>query len=53
MRDPITVSVTGGAGQVAYSLLFRIANGEVFGMDQPLNFIIKEVPQFVSTLEGV
>jgi malate dehydrogenase len=53
MRDPITVSVTGGAGQVAYSLLFRIANGEVFGMDQPVNLIIKEVPQFVSTLEGV
>src|SRR5512134_1185501 len=53
MRDTITVSVTGGAGQVAYSLLFRIANGEVFGMDQPVNLIIKEVPQFVSTLEGV
>jgi malate dehydrogenase len=38
---------------VAYSLLFRIANGEVFGMDQPVSLIIKEVPQFVSTLEGV
>jgi malate dehydrogenase len=53
MRDPIIVSVTGGAGQVAYSLLFRIANGEVFGMGQPVSLIIKEVPQFVSTLEGV
>ncbi|HET9495431.1 MAG TPA: malate dehydrogenase [Chloroflexia bacterium] len=53
MRDPIIVSVTGGAGQVAYSLLFRIANGEVFGMDRPVSLIIKEVPQFVSTLEGV
>ncbi|MEO5953185.1 MAG: malate dehydrogenase, partial [Chloroflexia bacterium] len=53
MKSPITVAVTGGAGQVAYSLLFRVANGEVFGMDQPVNLIIKEVPQFVGTLEGV
>jgi malate dehydrogenase len=47
------VTVTGGAGQVAYSLLFRLANGEVFGPDTPINLIIKEVPQFVSKLEGV
>jgi malate dehydrogenase len=53
MKSPITVSVTGGAGQVAYSLLFRIANGEVFGPDQPVNLIIKEVPDFVGALEGV
>ena len=53
MKQPITVAVTGGAGQVAYSLLFRVANGEVFGMDQPVNLIIKEVPEFVGTLEGV
>jgi len=53
MNTPITVAVTGGAGQVAYSLLFRIANGEVFGDDQPVNLIIKEVPEFVGTLEGV
>lgn len=53
MKSPITVTVTGGAGQVAYSLLFRIANGELFGNDQPVNLIIKEVPQFVGTLEGV
>ncbi|HKP52389.1 MAG TPA: malate dehydrogenase [Chloroflexia bacterium] len=53
MKSPITVSITGGAGQVAYSLLFRLANGEVFGADQPVSLIIKEVPQFVSKLEGV
>jgi malate dehydrogenase len=53
MNDPITVSVTGGAGQVAYSLLFRIANGEVFGPDRPINLLIKEVPDFVASLEGV
>jgi malate dehydrogenase len=53
MKSPITVSVTGGAGQVAYGLLFRLVNGEVFGPDQPVSLIIKEVPQFVSKLEGV
>ena len=53
MKSPLTVAVTGGAGQVAYSLLFRLANGEVFGDDQPVNLIIKEVPQFVGSLEGV
>jgi malate dehydrogenase len=53
MNQPITVAVTGGAGQVAYSLLFRIANGEVFGPDQPVNLLIKEVPEFVASLEGV
>lgn len=53
MKSPITVAVTGGAGQVAYSLLFRIANGEVFGDDQPVNLLIKEVPDFVASLEGV
>jgi len=53
MNDPITVAITGGAGQVAYSLLFRVASGEVFGPDQPVNLIIKEVPEFVASLEGV
>lgn len=53
MKSPITVAVTGGAGQVAYSLLFRVASGEVFGPDQPVNLIIKEVPEFVASLEGV
>src|SRR5215210_3448098 len=53
VKSPTTVTVTGGGGQVAYSLLFRIANGEAFGPDQPVNLIIKEVPEFVGSLEGV
>src|SRR4051794_17577189 len=53
MKSPITVAITGGAGQVAYNLLFRIANGEGFGDDQPLNLLIKEVPEVVGKLEGV
>ena len=53
MKSPITVAITGGAGQVAYSLIFRVASGEIFGQDQPVNLLIKEVPDFVGSLEGV
>ncbi len=53
MKSPITVSITGGGGQVAYSLIFPIASGSVFGDDQQVNLILKEVPEFVGTLEGV
>ena len=53
MKSPVTVSIAGGGGQVAYSLIFPIAAGQVFGDDQPVNLILKEVPEFVSTLEGV
>ena len=44
MTQPIRVAVTGGAGQIAYSLLFRIGNGEVFGADQPVILQILEIP---------
>jgi len=47
------VVVTGGAGQIAYSLLFRIANGDLLGKDQPLALQILEVPSFIEVLEGV
>lgn len=53
MKAPIRVAVTGGAGQIAYSLLFRLANGEVFGADQPIILQILEVPQAMQALEGV
>ncbi|MEZ0274957.1 MAG: malate dehydrogenase, partial [Roseimicrobium sp.] len=36
MKSPITVAVTGAAGQIGYSLLFRIASGSMFGPDQPV-----------------
>lgn len=47
------VAVTGGAGQIAYNLLFRIANGEMFGPDQPIALHILEVPDALKALEGV
>lgn len=53
MTNPIRVAVTGGAGQIAYSLLFRIGNGEVFGPDQPVILQILEIPQAMDALKGV
>lgn len=53
MREPIRVAVTGGAGQIAYSLLFRLASGEAFGPDQPIILQIIEVPEAMSALRGV
>lgn len=52
-KDLLRVAVTGGAGQIAYSLLFRIANGEMFGKDQPIALHILEIPQMAHSLEGV
>lgn len=47
------VVVTGGAGQIAYALLFRIAKGDLLGPDQPIALHILEVPEAVKALEGV
>ena len=47
------VAVTGGAGQIAYNLLFRIASGEMLGPDQPIALHILEVPSQVNPLSGV
>ena len=38
MKTPVTVTVTGAAGQIGYALLFRIASGAMLGNDQPVNF---------------
>ncbi|MBK6396583.1 MAG: malate dehydrogenase [Betaproteobacteria bacterium] len=44
MKAPIRVAVTGAAGQIGYSLLFRIASGEMLGKDQPVILQLLEVP---------
>jgi len=51
---PIRVAVTGAAGQIGYSLLFRIAAGEVFGLNQPviLHLIEVDVPEILEKLKG-
>ncbi len=47
------VAVTGGAGQIAYSILFRIASGELFGKNEPLALHILEVEEALPSLQGV
>ena len=44
MKKPVRVAVTGAAGQIGYSLLFRIATGEMLGQDQPVIFQLLELP---------
>lgn len=53
MKDPITVSVTGAAGQIGYALLFRIASGSMFGPDQPVNLRLIEIEPGMKALQGV
>ncbi|WP_166985988.1 malate dehydrogenase [Canibacter zhoujuaniae] len=52
-KTPIKVAVTGGAGQIGYALLFRIAAGEMFGPDQPVEISVLEVPAAVEKVAGV
>jgi malate dehydrogenase len=53
MKAPITVSITGAAGQIGYALLFRIASGSVFGYDQPINLRLIEIEPGMPALQGV
>jgi malate dehydrogenase len=53
MKEPITVAVTGAAGQIGYSLVFRIASGAVFGPDQPVNLHLIEIEPALPALDGV
>src|SRR5438132_8264192 len=53
MKSPIRVTVTGAAGQIGYSLVFRIASGEMFGPDQPITLHLIEIPAALGALEGV
>jgi malate dehydrogenase len=53
MKSPIKVAVTGAAGQIGYSLVFRIASGEMFGKDQPVALHLIEIPPALGALEGV
>lgn len=50
---PIHVAVTGAAGQIGYSLLFRIASGAMFGPEQPVILHLIEIPPALPALEGV
>lgn len=53
MKAPVRVTVTGAAGQISYSLLFRIAAGEMLGADQPVILQMLEISPALKALEGV
>jgi malate dehydrogenase len=53
MKSSVKVAVTGAAGQIGYSLLFRIASGSMLGPDQPLELRLIEIPSAMKALEGV
>jgi len=53
MKTPIKVAVTGAAGHIGYALVFRIASGQMFGLDQPLRLHLIEIPMALDALNGV
>ena len=53
MKAPIRVVVTGAAGQIAYSLLYQLASGVVFGRDQPLHLHLLDIAPMMGVLNGV
>lgn len=53
MKKPVNVAVTGAAGQISYSLIFRIASGQMLGLDQPVNLYLLEITPSLQTLNGV
>src|SRR3954451_5797381 len=53
MTAPIKIAITGAAGQIGYSLLFRVASGAIFGPDQPVQLNLIEIPPALGALDGV
>jgi len=53
VSSPIRVCVTGAAGQIAYSLLYSIGKGDVFGLDQPVVLLLLDIPMMMPVVEGV
>ena len=52
-NDPVKVAVTGAAGQIGYSLLFRLASGDLLGKDRPVELRLLEITPALKALEGV
>jgi len=53
LSNPVGVTVTGAAGQIGYSIVFRIASGQLLGPGQPVDLRLLEIPQAMGALEGV
>ncbi|HEV3369443.1 MAG TPA: malate dehydrogenase, partial [Acidimicrobiales bacterium] len=52
-KPPVHVTVTGAAGQIGYSLLFRVASGQLLGPDQPIVLRLLEIEPALKVLDGV
>lgn len=53
MKAPVRVAITGAAGQISYSLIFRVASGSMLGPDQPVILQLLEIPPAMNALQGV
>lgn len=53
MKSPVRVAITGAAGQISYSIIFRIASGSMLGDDQPVILQLLEIPPAMDALKGV
>lgn len=52
-KPPVRVLITGAAGQIAYSLVFMVARGDMFGLDQPVLLHLLDIPPMMEVLNGV
>jgi malate dehydrogenase len=53
MKKPVTVTITGAAGNIGYALAFRVASGQMLGTDQPVNLNLLEIPAASAAVSGV
>jgi malate dehydrogenase len=53
MKQPVTVTITGAAGNIGYALAFRVASGQMLGADQPINLNLLEIPAAAAAVQGV
>ncbi len=53
MKKPVTVTITGAAGNIGYALAFRVASGQMLGADQPVNLNLLEIPAASAAVQGV
>jgi len=53
MKKPLTVTITGAAGNIGYALAFRVASGQMLGADQPINLNLLEIPNAAAAVQGV
>jgi malate dehydrogenase len=53
MKKPLTITITGAAGNIGYALAFRVASGQMLGADQPINLNLLEIPAAAAAVNGV